>query len=350
MEHYAGLDVSLNETSLCIVDGTGKVIGETKVASEPEALVGYFSSLTIQVVRIGLEAGPLSQWLHAALVQAGYEVVLLETRHVKAALSAMTVKTDRRDARGIAQLLRMGWYRPVHCKTLPSQEVRAILTARKTLLGKLLDIELSMRGILRGFGLKIGSVTRKSFAMRVRELTAGQATLTAIMEGLLKARAMLVAEVAALHRRLLTIARADEVCARLMTVPGVGALTALTFKAAVDDPTRIAKSRDVGPLFGLTPGRYQSGETDIIGKITKVGDVMVRTALFEAANVMLTRSTQTSQLKTWALDVAKRRGTKRAIVALARKLGIILHRMWVDGSRFRFAKENAAAPALITAR
>jgi transposase len=170
------------------------------------------------------------------------------------------------------------------------------------------------------------------------------------MEGLLKARAMLVAEVAALHRRLLTIARADEVCARLMTVPGVGALTALTFKGAVDDPTRIAKSRDVGPLFGLTPGRYQSGETDIIGKITKVGDVMVRTALFEAANVMLTRSTQTSQLKTWALDVAKRRGTKRAIVALARKLGIILHRMWVDGSRFRFAKENAAAPALITAR
>src|SRR3712207_3361039 len=225
---------------------------------------------------------------------AGHEVVLLETRHVQAALSAMTVKTDRRDARGIAQLLRMGWYRPVHGKTLPSQEARAIITARKTLLGKLIDIELSMRGILRGFGLKVGAVTRKSFEIRVRELMAGQATLTAIMEGLLNARATLVAEVAKLHRELLTIARADGVCRRLMTVPGVGALTALTFKTAIDDPTRIAKSRDVGPLFGLTPGRYQSGETDIVGKITKVGDVMVRTALFEAATVMLTRTTKTS--------------------------------------------------------
>ena len=350
MEHYAGLDVSLKETSLCIVDGAGKIIGETKVASEPEALVGYFSSLTIKVVRIGLEAGPLSQWLHAALTQAGYEVVLLETRHVKAALSAMTVKTDRRDARGIAQLLRMGWYRPVHCKTLPSQEVRAILTARKTLLGKLIDIELSMRGILRGFGLKVGTVTRKSFEIRVRELTEGQSTLTAIMEGLLNARATLVAEVAKLHRELLRIARADGVCGRLMSVPGVGALTALAFKTAIDDPTRIAKSRDVGPLFGLTPGRYQSGETDIVGKITKVGDVMVRTALFEAANVMLTRSTQTSRLKAWAQDLAKRRGTKRAIVALARKLGVILHRIWIDGSRFRLAQEDVTVPALITAR
>ena len=342
--------MSLKETSVCIADGAGKIIRETKVDSEPEALVGYFSSLTITVVRIGLEAGPLSQWLHAALTQAGFAVVLLETRHVKAALSAMTVKTDRRDARGIAQLLRMGWYRPVHCKTLPSQEVRAIITARKTLLGKLIDIELSMRGILRGFGLKVGAVTRKSFEIRVRELMAGQATLTAIMEGLLNARATLIAEVAKLHRELLTIARADGVCRRLMTVPGVGALTALTFKTAIDDPTRIAKSRDVGPLFGLTPGRYQSGETDIIGEITKVGDVMVRTALFEAATVMLTRTTKSSRLKAWALDLVKRRGTKRATVALARKLGVVLHRIWVDGSTFRCAKEDAAMPALITAK
>src|SRR3954471_1628 len=325
MEHHAGLDVSLKETSVCIVDGAGKIIRETKVASEPEALVGYFSSLEIKVVRIGLEAGPLSQWLYAALTQAGFAVVLLETRHVKAALSAMTVKTDRRDARGIAQLLRMGWYRPVHCKTLPSQD-------------------------LRGCGLRLGGVTRKSFEIRVRELMAGQATLTTIMEGLLNARATLIAEVAKLHKELLMIARADGVCRRLMTVPGVGALTALTFKTAIDDPTRIAKSRDVGPLFGLTPGRYQSGETDIIGKITKVGDVMVRTALFEAATVMLTRSTTSSRLKAWALDLVKRRGTKRAIVALARKLGVILHRIWVDGSTFCCAREGAAMPALITAK
>ncbi len=350
MEHYAGLDVSLEETSLCIVDGTGKIIRETKVPSEPEALVSFLSALEIRVTRVGLEAGPLSQWLHAALTKAGFEAVLLETRHVEAALSAITVKTDRRDARGIAHLIRMGWYRPVHCKTLPSQEVRAIITARKTLLGKLIDIELSMRGILRGFGLKVGAVTRKSFEVRVRELVAGHPTLTAIMEGLLNARATLIAEIAKLHKALLRIARADEVCVRLMTVPGVGALTALTFKTAVDDPARIAKSRDVGSLFGLTPGRYQSGETDIVGKITKVGDVMVRTALFEAATVMLTRSTKTSRLKAWAMDLVKRRGTKRATVALARKLGVVLHRIWVDGSKFRFAQEDTAVPALISAK
>src|SRR6187455_2307439 len=214
MEHYAGIDVSLERSSVCVVDETGRIVREAKVASEPETLVGFFAGLGVAVTRIGLEAGPLSQWLHTGLTQAGFEVVLLETRHVKAALSAMTVKTDRRDARGIAQLLRMGWYRPVHCKTLPSQEVRAIITARKTLLGKLIDIELSMRGILRGFGLKIGAVTRKSFEIRVRELMAGQATLTTIMEGLLNARATLIAKVAKLHKKLLEIARADEVCRR----------------------------------------------------------------------------------------------------------------------------------------
>src|SRR5687767_15785101 len=173
MEHHAGLDVSLKETSVCIVDGAGKIIRETRVASEPEALVGYFSSLEIKVVRIGLEAGPLSQWLHAALTQAGFEVVLLETRHVKAALSAMTVKTDRRDARGIAQLVRLGWFRPVHAKTLLAQEIRALLTARKLLVEKLRDVENSLRGMLRGFGLKIGRASKAGYAARVRELVAG---------------------------------------------------------------------------------------------------------------------------------------------------------------------------------
>ena len=198
--------------------------------------------------------------------------------------------------------------------------------------------------------MKVGAVTRKSFEIRVRELMEGQLTLTAIMEGMLNSRATLITEVSKLHKAILRIARADGVCVRLMTAPGVGALTALIFKTAIDDPRRIAKSRDVGPLFGLTPGRYQSGETDIIGRITKVGDVMVRTALFEAATVMLTRSTKKSRLKAWALDVAKRRGIKRAIVALARKLGVVLHRMWVDLTEFRFAKEEAAVPALITAK
>lgn len=168
MEHYAGIDVSLKESSVCVVDATGKIVREVKVASEPEALVGYFDDLDLPVSRIGLEAGPLSQWLHAALVAAGREVVLLETRHVKAAPSAMTVKTDRKDARGIAQLLRMGWYRAVHAKSANSKDTRALLVGRKLLQGKLLDVELSIRGILRGYGLKVGDVSRGRFEAHPR--------------------------------------------------------------------------------------------------------------------------------------------------------------------------------------
>ena len=191
MEHYAGIDVSLELSSVCVVDAQGKIVRETKVASEPEALVAFFASLGFAVKRIGLEAGPLSAWLHAGLKRAGFDTVLLETRHVKAALSAMMVKTDRKDARGLAQLIRMGWFRPVHAKSMGSQEVRALLVARKQLLGRLIDVELSIRGILRGFGLKVGVVTRKGFEGRIRELVTGHITLERIAGAMLSARATL---------------------------------------------------------------------------------------------------------------------------------------------------------------
>jgi transposase len=228
----------------------------------------------------------------------------------------------------------MGWFRPVHCKSTGSQEVRALLVARKQLLGKLRDVEFSIRGILRGFGLKMGVVTRKGFEERVRELCAGQAMLAA--------RSALQTEYAKLHKSMLEIVRADAVCRRLMTVPGVGPVVAITFKTAVDDPARILKSKAVGPLFGLTPKKYQSGETDVTGGITRVGDAMVRTALYEAANILLSRVTRYSALKRWGMEVAKRRGSKRAKVALARKLGVILHRMWADGTDFRWTKAERA--------
>jgi transposase len=343
MEHYAGIDVSLELSSVCVVDATGRIVREAKVASEPEALVAWFRGLGLEVTRIGLEAGPLSQWLHAGLSEAGFEAVLLETRHVKAALSAMVVKTDRKDARGIAQLLRMGWFRPVHRKTADAQEVRALLVGRKLLQSKLRDIELSIRGILRGFGLKVGEITKAKFAARVRELAAGQAMLETVTEAMLTAREGLLAEFMTLHRRMLALARADAVCRRLMTVPGVGALVAITFRTAVDDPGRFQSSKAVGAHFGLTPKRYQSGETDVPGGISKVGDAMVRTALYEAANAVLSRPVRFSGLKRWAMEVAQRRGLKRAKVALARKLACILHRMWLDGTEFRWGKEATAA-------
>jgi len=343
MEYYAGIDVSLKESSVCIVDAKGKIVREVKVASEPEALVRYFNDLELPVCRIGLEAGPLSHWLHAGLVAAGRDVVLLETRHVKAALSAMTVKTDRKDARGIAQLLRMGWYRPVHAKSVASQDTRAVLVGRKLLQSKLLDVELSIRGILRGYGLKVGEVSRGRFEARIEELIVGHATLKTVIGAMLAARGTLWGEFTRLHREMLKIARADKICHRLMSTPGVGALVALTYRSAIDDPTRFGKSSTVGAYFGLTPKKYQSGETDRDGGVSKVGDAMVRTALFEAAHIMLTRATRFSSLKRWALEVAKRRGMKRAKVALARKLGVVLHRMWMDATDFRWGATAMAA-------
>lgn len=329
MECYAGIDVSLKESSVCIVDAKGEIVREVKVTSEPETLVRYFDELELPVGRIGLKAGPLSHWLHAGLVAAGRDVVLLETRHVKAALSAMTVKTDRKDARGIAQLLRMGWYRPVHAKSVASQDTRAVLVGRKLLQGKLLDVELSIGGILRGYGLKVGEVSRGRFEARIQELIVGHATLETVIGAMLAARATLWGEFTKLHRE--------------MSTPGVGALVALTYRSAVDDPTRFGKSSTVGAYFGLTPKKYQSGETDRDGGVSKVGDAMVRTALFEAAHIMLTRATRFSSLKRWALEVAKRRGMKRAKVALARKLGVVLHRMWMDATDFRWGATAMAA-------
>jgi transposase len=343
MEYYVGIDVSLKDSSVCVVDGKGKIVREAKSASEPEALCGLISGIGFRVSRIGMEAGPLSQWLREGLVDAGFEVVLLETRHVKAALSAMTVKTDRKDARGIAQLLRMGWYRPVHAKSACSQEVRALLVGRKLLQAKLLDVELSIRGILRGFGLKVGEVSRGRFEARVRELADGQAMLEAVIGAMLQARAALWTQFTRLHREMLKIARTDHVCRRLMSAPGVGALVAITYRSAVDDPDRFRKSSTVGAYFGPTPKKYQSGDTDIDGGISRVGDAMVRTALFEAAHIMLTRATRFSALKRWAMGVAKRRGMKRAKVALARKLAVVLHRMCVDATEFRWTKDAAAA-------
>lgn len=334
MKHYAGIDVSLEYSSVCVVDADGAIVREAKVLSEPDALVVWFADFGLPLDRIGLEAGPLSQWLHAALTKAGFTVELLETRHVRRAFEIMPVKTDKKDARGIANLIRLGWFRPVHCKSLPAQDIRAVLTARKLLQTKLYDIDSSLRGILRGFGLKVGKTTPRTFSSRVRELVEGHPTLELIAASVLKVRDVLAVEFAGLERRLRALARDNADARRLMTTPGVGVLVAMTFVAAVDAPERFRSSRDVGPHFGLTPKKYQSGETDRSGHISKVGDASVRTALYEAANVILTRPVKGSDLKIWALDVARRAGPRKARVALARKLAVVLHHMLKEGTTF----------------
>src|SRR5919199_1548364 len=343
MEQYAGIDVSLDSASVCIVDTQGKIVKEAKVACEPEALIAWFAAHGTPMARIGLEAGPLSQWLFAGLKAAGLPVELLETRHVRAAFKAMPVKTDRKDARGIAQLMRLGWFRPVHCKSVSARETRALLTARKLLQAKRLDVETSLRGVLRGFGLKVGRTTPRSFAARIRELVAGHPVLTAVAEALLAAGEALGEQLRGLEKRLRDQAREDERARLLMTTPGVGVIVALTYVAAMDDPGRFRASKAVGAHFGLTPRKYQSGETDVTGRISKSGDAGVRTALYEAAHVILTRPVKGSELKSWAARMAKRAGMRKAKVALARKLAVVLHRMLAD--RTPFVAERAAAAA-----
>lgn len=340
MKYYAGLDVSIKETSICILDETGKVCRETKVMSHPEDIIQALNCPALRLERIGLEAGPLSQWLFSCLAEAGLPVVCIETRQAKAFLKAQVNKSDRNDARGIAQMMRVNLFRPVHVKTLTSQKRRALLTARKLLQEKAIALENDIRGVLRNFGLKVGVVGAVKFEERISELVQGARELAEIMTCLLAARRTLREQAAKLHRMLLSIVRDDDVCRRLMTIPGIGPVVSLAFVATIDIPARFKNSRSVGPALGLTPILNQSGESSRIGRISQCGDAMMRALLYEAAHVMLTRTIKWSWLKAWAMNVAKRRGKQKAVVALARRLAVVMHRMWSDGTTFRWTRQQ----------
>jgi transposase len=345
MDHYAGIDVSLECSSVCVVDANGRIVREAKVLSEPEALIDWFRSLGFDLARIGLEAGPLSQWLYAAMKKVGLAVELLETRHVSDAFKAMPVKSDRNDARNIAQLMRLGWFRPVHCKSMGAQEIRAMLTARKLIQAKLQDIENSLRGILRGFGLKVGKTTKRSFAARISELVGGHPALEAIATATLAVHMVLLREFNGFEKRMRAMSLLDAKARLLMSTPAVGPIISLTYASAIDDPSRFASSKRAGPLFGLTPKKHQSGETDYSGRISKNGDAAVREALYEAAHIILTKPIKgCAKLKSWAMRIARRAGMNKAKVALARKLAVIMLRMLKDNMPFNpVAKAIAAA-------
>jgi transposase len=343
MTYFAGLDVSVKETSVCIVDDAGKIVQEARVASEPEALLQVLTNTIYRFKRVGLEAGPLSQWLYSVLAEAGLPVICVETRHMRAMLKAQINKTDRNDARGIAQMMRVGLYRPVHVKTLRSQKLRMLLTHRKLLQSKAIAIENDLRATLRNFGLKVGMVGTVKFEARIKELVENLPDLAELVEPLLIVRQVVREQLGILHRRLLAIVRDDDVCRRLMTIPGVGPVVALTYRVTVDVPARFRSSKAVGAVFGLTPSKYQSGQNERTGGISRCGDEMMRMMLYEAAQSMLVRSAKWSWLKAWAMKIARHRGMKKAIVALARRLAVIMHRMWVDGTEFRWTREVAVA-------
>jgi len=316
------------------------------LVNAPLALISLLQVLTnnnYRFKRIGLEAGPLSQWLFSALAEAGLPVICVETRHMRAVLKARINKTDRNDARGIAQMMRVGLYRPVHVKTLRSQKLRMLLTHRKLLQSKAIAIENDLRATLRNFGLKVGMVGTVKFEARIKELVEDLPDLAILVEPLLVVRRVLREQLGILHRRVLAVVRDDEVCRRLMTVPGVGPVVALTYRVTIDVPARFRNSKAVGAVFGLTPARDQSGERDRSGAISRCGDEMMRMMLYEAAQIMLMRSAKWSWLKAWAMKIARHRGMKKAVVALARRLAVIMHRVWVDGTEFRWTREATKA-------
>lgn len=343
MECYIGLDVSLKETSICVVDCDGGIICEGMVLSEPEAIAAFVKLRALHATRIGLETGPTSTWLWHALRALGLPVICIDARHAKAALSMQINKSDRNDAAGLARIMQTGWYKEVHVKSVTCHEIRAVLHSRALLVKIKGDLENQIRGLLKNLGLRIGKASGNAFSRRVEELIADQALLQDAARPLLAVRENVRREITDLHRKLLSLAREDEDSRRSMTVPGIGPITALAFRAAIDDPTRFRRSRSVGAYVGLTPRRFASGEIDWSGRISKFGDPTLRTYLFEAAGVLLTRVPQWCRLKAWGHRLWKRIGFKKAKVAVARKLAIVLHRMWRDETDFVWSSKEAPA-------
>lgn len=343
MDQFVGLDVSQDATRVCVIDSEGKKNWQGKCESTPEAIAETIKSRAPNATRIALESGPLSTWHWHALRTMGLPVICLDARHAKATMSGQVNKTDKNDAYGLAQIVKAGWYRQVNVKSLDSHAVRATLGARAQLVGMKIEVSNQIGGVLKTFGIVLKRRSGLPFEELVIEACGqGDCPAARTVGSLLSVYAGLKQQIAALDGQLIRHARVSEVCCRLMTIPGIGPLTAIAFMTAIDDPSKFARSSSVGAYLGLTPRRYQSGEIDYNGGISKCGDSLVRAYLFEAATTLLTRVEKWSSLKAWGVRLAKRNGMKKATVAVARKLAVIMHRMWVDGETFRW---SAAEPA-----
>jgi transposase len=334
MTHYVGLDVSLKETAVCVVDEAGEIIWQGKVATCVEDIASALGLHAPELVRAGMETGPVAVWLFHGLRGMGLPIDCIHARRAAAALKLQANKTDRNDARGLAQLVRSGWYDPVPMKSIATHRVRAIVVARDQFVRMCTALINKIRGLAKTFGIIIGAGKGGSFDRAVQHALPSDPIVRDLLKGLLETLAILRERRRGFDRQLDRIARNDEVCRRLMTAPGVGPITAVAFAAAIEDPSRFRRASDVGAYLGLTPTRYQSGEVDIGGRISKCGDRMTRRLLFEAASVILFRTRQSFRLKDWAAKLAIRSGSWKARVALARKLATILFSMMRDGRDF----------------
>jgi transposase len=342
VEQFVGLDVSQALTHLCVIGGDGKTLWQGKCHSTPEAIAEVIQSRAPDAVRIGLESGPLCMWHWHALRAMGLPVVCLDARHAKATMSGQVNKTDKNDAYGLAQIVKTGWYREVSVKSLESHTIRSMLGARAQLVGMRVEVTNQIRGILKTFGIILTRRTGAPFERLVTEACDDDSMLGRTVHSLLAVYVGLKSQIHRLDRELIAFAKKSAVSRQLMSIPGVGVLTALAFVTAIDDPAKFSKSRSVGAYLGLTPTCYQSGEIDQNRGISKCGDGLVRTYLFEAAGTLLTRVEKWSTIKAWGLRLAKRSGLKKAKIAVARKLAVLMHRMWVDGESFRWSTTEAA--------
>jgi len=336
MKQYVGLDVSQKETSVCVVDGEGRVLFEGTAKSTLGDLAALIRKRALQAERIGFETGAMASWLWHEFRRFDLPVVCIDTRHAKVALSVRMNKSDQNDARGLAELVRVGWFREVRVKSEESQRVRSILVARSRLVSIRRDIENQVRSMLKEYGLLFTRAIGSQFRQRAAELIEGGHQLHSVVEPLLSIHDKVCVEQIKLDDEIRRLARADETTRRLMTVPGVGVVTALTFRHTIDDPSRFRSAATVGAYLGLTPRRKQSGETDINRKISRWGDRLLRTYLFEAASVLIYRTKRWSSLKAWGMKLIKRIGMKKAKIAIARKISVILHCIWVDGTAFEW--------------
>jgi transposase len=334
MTLYVGLDVSQKETEICVVDSDGWRTWRGKCPSQPECIAAMLREHAPDAARVGMETGPLSIWLWHGLRALGIPIDCIHARHVAAALSLQVNKTDANDAHGIAQVVRSGWYRAVAVKSLQSCRLRALLSARGELVAIRTTLYNQIRGLLKTFGVVLAPGKGGTFEQAVLTRCPTDPLVRGAIGALLAAWRVVGERKRALELQLVRLARSSEACRRMVTIPGVGAITALTFVTTIDDPRRFPRSTDVGAFLGLTPRRYQSGEVDIAGRISKAGDRTARSLLFEAANALMTRVRRESALRRWGLQLIARIGSRKAKVAVARKLAIIMHRIWLDGTEF----------------
>ena len=345
MTQYVGLDVSLKEVSACVVDAGGRVLCRGSMACEPDVIARFVATHAPDAERVVHESGQLSTWLTRELAARGVPITCIDARVAHKALSARLNKSDRADAEGLAHLARTGWFVEVHVRSEASGRIRALIGARERLLRMRKELEAHIRGVLKTFGIRMGPVghacSRQSFRDQLAEAVANDPVLGLIAERMIPIHRTLCVSVETLEDELVALAGKSDTARRLMTVPGVGAITALAFIATIDDPLRFRRSADAGAFLGLTPRRYQSGEIDRSGRISKCGDADMRRLLVSAASSLITQVRRFSPLKSWAVRLSGRKGFKKAAVAAARKIAVILHAMWRDGTEFNWTKEPA---------